>query len=377
MFFFYKNINEAIEYKVLKEYKNNICLLLGDNYISRKDYISLYDANKEIYEKLSMMDNELVLKSWCKNTKTDFHKLKSLMEFYTNTKILIDNHNNKFVYNHMHLDKKYLDEILLKDDPNIQLDENQRKVVLSDEDYTLVIAGAGAGKTTTIEAKVKYLIDKKHVAPSKIFIVSYTRKATKELRDRCKKLGLPVVISTFHSIANTIIKSTEEEKHNVATGDVMFNSIKKYLLENANDEEFIKKILLFFASYLQVPPGENDLTLLIKELNKNDCSTMKYDIERTIENLKKQQENNRRTIKEEKVRSVEECRIANFLFINGIDYDYEPIYKYGFKDSIKPYRPDFLIKQFDKEIYLEHFGISEDGKNPRFSDEELEIQLHI
>lgn len=373
MFFFYKNINEAIEYKVLEEYKNNICLLLGDNYISRKDYISLYDANKEIYEKLSMMDNELVLKSWCKNTKTDFHKLKSLMEFYTNTKILIDNHNNKFVYNHMHLDKKYLDEILLKDDPNIQLDEDQRKVVLSDEDYTLVIAGAGAGKTTTIEAKVKYLIDRKHVAPSKILIVSYTRKATKELRDRCKKLGLPVVISTFHSIANTIIKSTEEEKHNVATGDVMFNSIKKYLLENANDEEFIKKILLFFASYLQVPPGENDLALLIKELNKNDCSTMKYDIERTIENLKKQQENNRKTIKEEKVRSVEECRIANFLFINGLDYDYEPIYKYGFKDSIKPYRPDFLIKQFDKEIYLEHFGISEDGKNPRFSDEELEI----
>ena len=46
-------------------------------------------------------------------------------------------------------------------DPVIDLDEDQRRVVLSDEDYTLVIAGAGAGKTTTVAAKVKYLVDKK------------------------------------------------------------------------------------------------------------------------------------------------------------------------------------------------------------------------
>ena len=123
---------------------------------------------------------------------------------------------------------------------------------------------------------------------------------------------------------------------------------------------------------MQAPQGEDNLDLLINELNKNDCSTMKSDIAKTIEDFKKKQETNRRTIKDEKVRSAEECRIANFLFINGIDYDYEPIYKYGFKDTIKPYCPDFLIKQFDKEIYLEHFGISEDGKNPRFSEEELE-----
>ncbi len=373
MLFFNKNTNESIEYKVLEEYKNNIGLLLSnDDYISRKDYIHFYDANKEIYEKLLMMDNEAVLQSWCKNNRTDYPKLKELIDFYTNTKVLIENHNNTFVLSHIQSDKQYLDDILLKDDPNIKLDEEQRKVVLSDEDYTLVIAGAGAGKTTTIEAKVKYLIDKKNIDPNKILIISFTRKATKELQDRCKKLGLPVVISTFHSIANTIIKGSEDEKHNIATGDVMFTSIKKFLLKNTNDEEFVKKILLFFASYLQAPQGEDNLALLINELNKNDCSTMKSDIAKTIEDFKKKQETNRRTIKDEKVRSTEECKIANFLFINGIDYDYEPIYKYGFKDTIKPYCPDFLIKQFDKEIYLEHFGISEDGKNPRFSEEELE-----
>ena len=134
MLFFNKNTNESIEYKVLEEYKNNIGLLLSsDDYISRKDYIHFYDANKEIYEKLLMMDNEAVLQSWCKNNRTDYPKLKDLIDFYTNTKVLIENHNNTFVLRHMQSDKQYLDEILLKDDPNIKLDEEQRKVVLSDE----------------------------------------------------------------------------------------------------------------------------------------------------------------------------------------------------------------------------------------------------
>ena len=373
MLFFGKKSNEAIEYKKLEEYKRNIdLLLLSDKYISRKDYIHFYNANKEIYDRLSLIDNESVLSTWCKNNKTDYSSLKDLIVFFEETHKFIDKHNQKFINDHLIIDKDYLDTILLKDDPNIFLDEEQRKVVLSNEDYTLVIAGAGAGKTTTIEAKVKYLIDKQQIDPSKILIISFTNKATKELQDRCNKLGLPVVISTFHSIANTIIKESEEVKHNIAAGSFMFSSIKKFLIKNVNDEVFVKNILLFFASYLQIPQGEDNLALLINELNKNDCTTMKSDIAKTIEQFNKKQETNRRTIKDEKVRSTEECRIANFLFINGIDYEYEPIYKYGFKDTIKPYCPDFLIKQFDKEIYLEHFGISEDGKNSRFSEEELE-----
>lgn len=371
---FVKNKNDSIEFMTLDEYRSNLDKLeASDKYISRKDYISFFDANKEIYDKLILMEKESVLATWCKNNKTDYSQLKKLIDYYENTEKSINDHNDLYIKNHLILDKDYLDTILYKDDPNIILDEEQRKVVLSDEDYTLVIAGAGAGKTTTIEAKVKYLIEKQHIDPDRILVVSFTRKATKELQDRCKKLDLPVNISTFHSISNTIIKSNEDAKYNIATGDVMFTSIKNFLLENTNDESFVKKILLFFASYLQAPQGEDNLAALINELNKNDNTTMRSDIAKTIEDFKKKQETNRRTIRDEKVRSAEECRIANFLFINGIDYEYEPIYKYGFKDTIKPYCPDFVIRQFDKEIYLEHFGISEDGKNGRFTEEELKL----
>ena len=68
--------------------------------------------------------------------------------------------------------KKYLDEILFNIDKNIVLDEDQRKVVLTDEDYCLVIAGAGAGKTTTVAAKVKYLVDKQNIKPEEILIIA-------------------------------------------------------------------------------------------------------------------------------------------------------------------------------------------------------------
>lgn len=45
----------------------------------------------------------------------------------------------------------------------------------------LVIAGAGAGKTTTIAAKVKYLVEKKHIEPDQILVISFTNKAVGEL----------------------------------------------------------------------------------------------------------------------------------------------------------------------------------------------------
>ena len=78
------------------------------------------------------------------------------------------------------------------------------------------------------------------------------------------------------------------------------------------------------------------------------------------------------TIQSEVVRSYQEVEIANFLYINNIDYEYEPIYKYNIAFARKPYTPDFLIRQGERIAYIEHFGISEDGKNSMFTGEELE-----
>lgn len=88
----------------------------------------------------------------------------------------------------METDKHYLDTVLSKVDPAISLDEEQRKLVLTDEDYMLVVAGAGAGKTTMVAAKVKYLVEKKCVKPEQILVISFTNKAVGERQDKINKL---------------------------------------------------------------------------------------------------------------------------------------------------------------------------------------------
>ncbi len=362
------------DFELLKLYQNQVNeLLLKDKYISKKEYLKIYKQLTPIIHKLKIMEKESMLELWYQKNKVDYYEIKSLINFYTNTSKIIDDKNTLYVNKHLEADKEYLDTILANEDSNIKLDKEQRKVILSDEDYTLVVAGAGSGKTTTIEAKVKYLIEKQHIDPNRILIISFTRKATNELQTRCKRLGLPVKISTFHSLANQVIGSAEESHHQITTGDLMFKTIKEYLINNENDEEFVKKILLFFASYLNVPFGEENISLLFSELAKNDCSTLKSDIISSLDEFNKKQISQKYTLKNEKVKSVEECRIANFLYINGIDYEYEPVYKYCFNNTIKPYCPDFIIRQYNKEIYLEHFGISENGENPRYSKEELEL----
>lgn len=91
-------------------------------------------------------------------------------------------------------------------DDSVKLDKEQIKAILADEKYSLIIAGAGTGKNTTMASKVKYLVDIKKVDPSKILVMSYTKKATEELESRINDdFNIPVV-TTFHNLAYTYIR---------------------------------------------------------------------------------------------------------------------------------------------------------------------------
>ncbi len=56
-------------------------------------------------------------------------------------------------------------------------------------------------------SKVKYLVDIKKVASSKILVMSYTKKATEELESRINDdFNIPAVVTTFHNLAYTYIR---------------------------------------------------------------------------------------------------------------------------------------------------------------------------
>ncbi len=255
------------------------------------------------------------------------------------------------------------------------LDDDQRKVVLSDEDYSLVIAGAGAGKTTTVAAKVEYLVDKKGIDPKQILVISYTNKAVNELKKRIQKeLGIDCPIATFHSTGNAIIhKNSPEEKLNIVDQSKLYFVIRDYFRNSImRNESAVNNLILFFASYFDAPYEGDDLNGFFNNIAKSNFSTMRSDLEDFKREVIDARTKKSVTIQNEILRSHQEVEIANFLYLNNIDYEYEPIYKYDIEYSRKPYTPDFIITQGDKSAYLEHFSLTESGENDRFSSEEVE-----
>ena len=182
-------------------------------------------------------------------------------------------------------DEDYLDHILSAENPHLILDEDQRRVVLSDEDYTLVIAGAGAGKTTTLEAKAKYLVEKKHVDPARILVISFTKKATQELSERFNAIKIPAKIVTFHSIGNSIIHQNQG-RYLVKGPGFRFEVIRSFLETKLDDKNFIDKITLFFASYLEMPfETSKSIEIYKRTLQNQDLITRKTDLENYQETL--------------------------------------------------------------------------------------------
>ena len=285
---------------------------------------------------------------------------------------IISKHNHAFLQRHLASEKQYLDNILKQVDPVINLDDEQRKVVLSDEDYTLVIAGAGAGKTTTVAAKVKYLVEKKNINPDQILVISFTNKAVGELRSKINKaLKINCPVTTFHKTGYAILRRQDEERKLIVEGGFMFNVISNYLKGNIlENPELVDKLILFFGSYFDAPYEGDDLNTFFNYIAKADFSTLRGNMSEFTEQIINQRTGKQVTIARETLRSSQEVRIANFLYLNNIEYTYEKPYQYNIIYSHKPYTPDFTITQGDKIAYIEHFGITEDGKNNRYTEED-------
>lgn len=126
-----------------------------------------------------------------------------------------------------------------------KLDKDQIEVIKNNNSNLLVIAGAGAGKTLTIIAKIKYLIEINHMDPKEILCISFTNEATNSLRKKLNN-NYDIDIKTFHKLALDIIKSNNSHFNIVPSNylkdiiDYFFNySIYKY-------DTLIKIVLKYF-----------------------------------------------------------------------------------------------------------------------------------
>ena len=367
------------EIKALMEFRKELMAFQEtDRYIARSDYMYLREKYAEIYTFFESAKRADTLDYYCeKNALERIYADKFLLEYedvcVNANSTIISNHNDQFIQRHLKEEKEYLDNVLTQVDPKIKLDEEQRRVVLSDEDYTLVIAGAGAGKTTTVSAKVKYLVEKKGISPEQILVISFTNKAVGELRDKINKdLKIPCPVTTFHKTGYAILRRQDTERRMIVDQGFMYNVINNYLKGNIlENPELVDKLILFFGSYFDAPYEGNDLNDFFNYISKADFSTIRGNIDEYSEKIINERTGRCQTIARETLRSAQEVLIANFLFLNGIEYTYEKPYPFSIANSYKLYTPDFTITQGEKVAYIEHFGITQDGRNNRYNAEQL------
>ncbi len=375
-FFYYEKIYDIVNLIILKNkiiggimqnnsynelYLKIYQLLQKDSYISKKEYQEIIDQYTILFDTIQKLPNT--------NIK------ENLITISNNIDNWIINHNKKFVEKKLIEYENYFDHIFDAVDPSIKLDMEQRKAILTDEDYSLVIAGAGSGKTTTMTAKVKYLIDKCHIKSDEIVVLSFTNKAVEELDSRINQdFNLKVNVETFHKLGLDILNSRLTKKVKAIEEKDKKEIINKYIKETIFKDKkelfHIKDLFhndIFFdsscANYLNFEDYWNHFIKITYEKEKGHLK--EYNTSQMESRLDHNQ-----SINGEFLRSKPETIIANFLFTNNIEYSYEE--KYEESENRINYNPDFTVYgPKGKKIYIEFYGLTKYMQYGRYSKEEI------
>lgn len=305
----------------LKKYIDS--LLASDKYIAKSDYLAPIKQYRPTIDFFDILKNSGMLADFCQRNGISLPEVQNTTAAYTEIEKRVDQLNEEFITKSLTTEKEYLDNILKPVDPAVSLDDDQRRVVLTDEDYCLVIAGAGAGKTTTVAAKVKYLVDRQGIKPSQILVVSFTNKAVNELKEKIQSaLGIPCPIATFHSAGNAIIHvNTPAEKLNIVDNSRLYFVIRDYFRGSVmQNESIVNKLIMFFASYFDAPYEGDDFNAFFNNIAKANYSTMRSDLEDFKCQVIDARTKKSVTIQNEVLRSHQEVEIANFLYLNNIDF---------------------------------------------------------
>lgn len=150
------------------------------------------------------------------------------------------------------------------------LNDEQQKALLQTEGAVLVVAGAGSGKTRLLTHRIAYLIKEKHVSPYNILAITFTNKASKEMKERCDQIvGQEgnVWISTFHSMCARILRKEIE-----ALGDYTNN----FTIYSDQDSD---KVFKNIFSNLKIDKDETKKSIMfhISNLKNNNLSIQEYE----------------------------------------------------------------------------------------------------
>ncbi len=154
-----------------------------------------------------------------------------------------------------------------KADPVLKrLHPAQQRAVVVGEDTQLVLAGAGTGKTETMAAKVADVLRRGRTEPKRIAVVTFTKKAAKEISDRIERLAEQSVdemfVGTIHSLGRRLL--TKATGHGpridpIARGSRRYPALKRMLDDVFKANPGLHEALAVRAqSHVRFPPNDGE-----------------------------------------------------------------------------------------------------------------------
>ena len=219
------------------------------------------------------------------------------------------------------------------------LTDEQARNIATDEDVTLVLAGAGTGKTAVITGKIAHLVRNQGMPPESILALAFNRKAALEIRERLPDDLKGAQVSTFHSFALKVVASSgtaptisKLAQDQFAYTKALDGILARMIADPRKAKAIIEMITSFSAEYREP-----------------------FEFSNRAEYARYVQDAEPRTLNGELVKSFEELMIANFLAVNGVAYTYEKPYEFPTSTrERRQYQPDFFLP--DHRIYIEHFA---------------------
>lgn len=134
----------------------------------------------------------------------------------------------------------------------MELNQAQREAVEHVDGPCLVLAGPGSGKTTVITCRTRYLIEQAGIHPEHILVITFTRAAAGEMKERflnmMQGVTTPCTFGTFHSVFFQILRRAygyrgEQVLSEDGKRQILKGIIQEMELEYEDEEEFIRQIM--------------------------------------------------------------------------------------------------------------------------------------
>lgn len=333
-----KQVGQVISKKVLSTHKN-LYVQIVEHYLRDS---SIYELDRRIQPLLS--EYRKSKDHWNQSIAEQAIKCLSDWEKIYPIETHKDSIRHGYEARRLKQRKKFFD--VIESNP---LTEQQRLAVIRENDRNLVLAAAGTGKTSVMVAKALDLIDSKRAASKEVLVLAYNRAASLELKERVAErssyCGLSTEsapeISTFHALGLNILKQS---------------GVSTYL---SNLSEDPTKLWMWVNNWLVkfISSSPAALRLFLK-LQYQPINPFEFETREQYDGYVR--DNEYRTLQGERVKGYQELLIANWLYVNGVEYEYEAPYVSKRRVEVGfDYRPDFHIK--GTNIYLEHFGVDRTG----------------